>query len=111
MINRQSNGLLKHFPGATARRVKMHGTNGTSDIPPITPAAEELSKLKTLKEIREKWSNTVATNNYLFTPPTGGLFGLGTITAPTGGLFGLGKVRTPRRRATMTKKRAATLPK
>lgn len=98
MINKENDRFLKYFSGATARRVKMATTNGTSDIPAITPVAEELSKLKTLKEFREKWSPNTAATTSLFTPPVGGL-------------FGLGKVPTPRRRTTMTKKRAAIVTK
>jgi len=60
----------------------MDNQDGTTGIPSLTPAAEQLSTLKTLKEVREKWvryNGVVATT----VPPTfGGLFGLGTAAAP-----------------------------
>lgn len=73
----------------------MNSNDGTSNIPAITPVAEELSKLKTLAEIREKW-----------TPSTGTAVTFPTL--PVTGLFGLGKVTAPRRRTALPKKRALT---
>jgi hypothetical protein len=61
------------FIGAKARRLRMDNQNGTC-VPTLTPAAEHLSTLSTLKEVREKW---VYNNNAVATPTFGGLFGLG----------------------------------
>ena len=55
----------------------MDNQNGTTDIPAVTPAAEHLSTLTTLAEVRDKWvkNNSVAVPVF---PVVGGLFGLGT---------------------------------
>ena len=56
----------------------MDNSNGTTAIPSVTPAAEHLSTLSTLKEVREKWSSKTRSG----TTPTpafiGGLFGAST---------------------------------
>ncbi|CAF0781928.1 unnamed protein product [Rotaria sp. Silwood1] len=67
--------------GAKARRLKLNNQDGTTSIPALTPAAEHLSTLKTLKEVREKWvryTGSVATS---VTSTFGGLFGCGTKVA------------------------------
>lgn len=43
------------YIGAKVRRLKMGNQDGTTDIPKLTPEAEHLSTLSTLKEIREIW--------------------------------------------------------
>lgn len=77
--------------GVKARRLK---TDGTSDIPALTTTAEELSKLKTLKEVREKW----ATQKGLALPLT-----LTTAAVPFPVSFGLGKIKA-RHRLSIKKK-------
>lgn len=54
----------------------MDNTDGAANIPPITPAAEELSTLTTLKEVREKWKTNTGTTTF------GGLLGFGTTATP-----------------------------
>jgi hypothetical protein len=51
----------------------MDNQNGTG-VPALTPAAEHLSTLSTLKEVRE---TSVYKNNIVAAPTSGGLFGLG----------------------------------
>ncbi len=74
----------------------MDNPDGTTSIPSLTPAAEHLSTLKTLKEVKEKWTENSGT----------------TVTFPTlttGPLFGLGKRAAARPRATLTKKRTPVM--
>ncbi|UJR37663.1 hypothetical protein I4U23_030359 [Adineta vaga] len=70
--------------GAKARRVKINNQDGSINIPQITPAAEDLSKLTTLKEVREKWTTSSSKTTLFSTPAVGfgGLFGT-TATIPT----------------------------
>lgn len=35
--------------------MKMNNSDGTDSIPEVTPAAQELSKLNTLEEVRKNW--------------------------------------------------------
>jgi hypothetical protein len=55
--------------------------DGSTSIPSLTPAAEHLSTLKTLKEVREKWTESNGTTVGFSTLTTGGLFGLGVTPA------------------------------
>ncbi len=73
----------------------MDNQNGTSDIPALTPAAEHLSTLTTLKEVREKWVR----NNTTVAP-----FGMPTL----GGLFGTFATPPKPSSASITKKRTRT---
>src|SRR5258708_2870312 len=82
---------LSLFIGAKARRVRMDNQDGTADIPSITPAAEHLSTLTTLKEVREKWTR----NNVITVTP---------IVPTFGGVFGFGTTAAARRSAPTTKK-------
>jgi hypothetical protein len=71
------------FIGVKTRRLKMDNKDGTTSIPSLTPAAEHLSTLKTLKEVREKWvRNNGITATAVVPPKVGGLFGLGATVAP-----------------------------
>ncbi|CAF2941946.1 unnamed protein product [Rotaria sp. Silwood2] len=81
---------VMHSGGVKARRVKIDNQNGTTNIPSLTPAAEHLSTLTTLKEVREKW----ASNKGLPILPTATTFG---------GLFGVSK--TPAPASILTKKK------
>ena len=58
----------------------MENKDGSTSIPALTAKAEHLSTLKTLKEVREKWAETIETTNHVAMPLFGGLFG--TVTAP-----------------------------
>jgi len=72
--------------------------DGTTSIPALTDSAEQLSKLTTLKEVREKWA---LKKGMIITP---------TIPAtPFKGLFGLGKTKkfTP---VSIKKKRIRSIP-
>ncbi|CAF0745038.1 unnamed protein product [Rotaria sordida] len=89
--------------GAKARRLKMNNQDGTTSIPALTPAAEYLSTLRTLKEVREKWADNTKT---VATPTTsifGGLFGCGTTvaTVPSAPII---KKRSTRTRTPVIKK-------
>ena len=59
----------------------MENNDGSTSIPALTANAEELSTLKTLKEIREKWAVNAPTAVVFPTFATGGLFGLGKTLA------------------------------
>lgn len=85
--------------GATARRVKIGNQTGASNIPALTPAAEELSKLTTLEEVRQQWKRFNGPAVVAATSTSGGLFGLG---------LGLGrKAKAPAARSRPTKRAAA----
>lgn len=70
------------FIGVKSRRLKMDNKDGTTGIPSLTPAAEHLSTLKTLKEVREKWVRNNGITATAVLPTFGGLFGLGATVAP-----------------------------
>jgi len=73
---------LSLFKGAKARRVKMDNQDGSTSIPSLTPAAEHLSTLTTLEEVRKKWVRNNGITTTAFAPTLGGLFGRGaTATA------------------------------
>jgi hypothetical protein len=75
-IKQKNDLFIFLFIGVKARRVKIDNKDGGTNIPSVTPAAEHLSTLTTLKEVREKWVTSGATTTF------GGLFGLGaTATA------------------------------
>jgi len=80
------------YIGAKARRVKIDNKDGGTNIPSVTPAAEHLSTLTTLKEVREKWMS----NN--------GILATSGATTRFGGLFGLGTTATAFPPATLRKK-------
>ena len=61
--------------GAKAHRLTASKHLGTDGIPAVTPAAEHLSTLSTLKEVRGLWNGTEAAALISFFPPAGGLFG------------------------------------
>jgi hypothetical protein len=82
------------FIGAKTRRVRMDNQEGAADIPSVTPVAEHLSTLKTLKEVRDKWVR----NTGLATPFVG-TFGV---------MPGLGLVATTLPRLGIKKKRTRT---
>jgi hypothetical protein len=74
----------------------MDNQDGAADIPSVTPVAEHLSTLKTLKEVRDKWVRNKAA------PFVGGFGGFGglpgmTIAAATRPRLGIKKkpTRTP----------------
>ncbi|CAF4384967.1 unnamed protein product [Rotaria socialis] len=81
--------------GVKARRVKMDNQDGTKSIPSLTPTAEYLSTLTTLKEVRDKW---VANKSIPTAPvaPTlfGGIFGASKTPAPTSIRTKKARVRT-----------------
>lgn len=88
---------MNTFIGAKTRRLKMNNQDGTIDIPSITPFAEDLSKLTTLKEVREKWMTSNKTTGRMSTLPFGGLFGVGTtLTAPILPMLTKKRTRTTR---------------
>ncbi|CAF0921793.1 unnamed protein product [Adineta steineri] len=85
---------VMHGDGVKVRRLKVDNQDGTTNIPPITPAAEHLSTLANLKDVRE---------NFTIAPTTfGGLFG---ITPPASTLFRTSakKTRTRKSAPTITK--------
>jgi hypothetical protein len=86
------------FIGAKVRRLKMENNDGSTSIPALTANAEHLSTLKTLKEIREKWTGSTGTTFAFPTSTTGGLFGLGITPAAA----------RPRARVTKKAKRTPT---
>lgn len=63
----------------------MQNQDGTTDIPSLTPEAEHLSTLSTLKEVREKWKPNQATLTGLFgsAPCTTSIFGTTAATSTT----------------------------
>ncbi|CAF3955099.1 unnamed protein product [Rotaria sp. Silwood2] len=69
--------------GAKARRLKMNNHDGTTSIPAITPNAEYLSTLGTLKEIGIKWIYKTKTIATPVVPVLEGLFGCDTKFATT----------------------------
>lgn len=75
----------------------MDSGSGATDIPSLTPAAEHLSTLTTLKEVREKW----ASSRGVILPTT---------ITPTEGLFGRGLGKATRYAPRMIKKRIASTP-
>ena len=67
--------------GAKARRLRVDNQDGTTNIPAVTPAAEHLSTLTTLKEVQRNWTRTTGIATTTLAPPFGGLFGLGALAA------------------------------
>ncbi len=73
--------LFNLFSGAKARRLKMDNEVGEAGIPALTPVAEHLATLKTLKEVREEWKANKTKITAPTLPPSAGLFSSSTITS------------------------------
>ncbi|CAF3601678.1 unnamed protein product [Rotaria sp. Silwood1] len=100
---------VMHSGGVTARRLKLDNQNGTKNIPSLTPAAEQLSTLTTLKEVREKWVPNTGLSTASTTTTFGGLFGVSKTPTPASILTKKKRTRTstikkpPVKRTTVTK--------